>query len=188
MTPILTKMTREIDLREKELTHQIHRELLCQHLEQVKNLTPSFISTIKIFLLVKNGLDADSTRGENSVSVCIDQSKEFLIRRLSDEINEMIRILQLTTYDEDESDDLTIMKQKLSSYEAKIRPALDWLADPNALCGGSGEKLFRNALEDANTIANKLESDHSEPIQYSINSLRNVFNDFCILTKEGKVK
>ena len=32
-------MTREVDVREKELTHQIHRELLSQHLEQVKNLT-----------------------------------------------------------------------------------------------------------------------------------------------------
>ena len=44
LTPILTKMTREIDIREKELTHQIHRNFLCQHLDQIKSLTPSFIS------------------------------------------------------------------------------------------------------------------------------------------------
>ena len=140
LTPILTKMTREIDMREKELTHQIHRELLCQHLEQVKNLTPSFISSIKIFLLVKNTIEISSN---DSVGVCIDQSKEFLIRRLSDEINEMIRILQLTTYDEDESDDLTIMKQKLvrllnsssSSYKKSLfvngYPQINHILSPN---------------------------------------------------------
>jgi len=111
-------MTREIDVREKELTHQIHRELLSQHLEQVKNLTPSFISSIKIFLLVKSNKELDRN---HSVSMCIEESKEFLIKCLADEINEMIRILQLTTYDEDESDDLTIVKKKLVIIETILK-------------------------------------------------------------------
>ena len=50
---------------------------------------------------------------KHSVTLCINESKEFLIKCLSDEINEIIRILQLTTYDEFETDDLTIVKQKL---------------------------------------------------------------------------
>ena len=104
-------MAREIDVREKELTHQSHRELLVQHLEQVKSITPSFISSIKICLLVKKSTEANFK--SSSVNMCVEQSKEFLIKRLSNEINEMIRILQLTTYDEDESDDFTTMKQKL---------------------------------------------------------------------------
>jgi vinculin len=113
-------MTREIDIRLKELTHQIHRELLCQHLEQVKNLTPSFISSIKINLLINTSIsnsnnNSNYINSNNPIVLSVEQTKEFLIKRLSDEINEMIRILQLTTYDEDEwmSDDLTIMKQKL---------------------------------------------------------------------------
>jgi hypothetical protein len=63
----------------------------------------------------------------------------------------------------------------------------DWLSDENALCGGIGEKSFRNALEDASTISKKLELDQSDEIEYSINSLKTVLNDFCNLTKEGKV-
>jgi vinculin len=116
LTPILTKMTREIDQREKELTHQIHRDLLVQHLEQVKNLTPVFISSIKINLIIVDLIAQHSNNNRlNQLKLCIEQSKEFLIKRLSDEIHEMVRILQLTTYDEDEwmSDDLTYMKQKL---------------------------------------------------------------------------
>jgi hypothetical protein len=50
---------------------------------------------------------------KHSITLCINESKEFLIKCLSDEINEIIRILQLTTYDEFETDDLTIVKQKL---------------------------------------------------------------------------
>lgn len=106
-------MTKEVDAREKELTHQAHRDLLCEHLEQVKNLTPSFISSIKIFLLTIN-----QSNNNGAVCSCVEDNKNFLINSLTHEINEIIRILQLTTYDEDEwmSDDLTIIKQKLVGF------------------------------------------------------------------------
>lgn len=47
-------MTKEVDAREKELTHQVHREMLTRSLEQVKNLTPVLISGIKTFITVKD--------------------------------------------------------------------------------------------------------------------------------------
>ncbi len=116
LTPILTKMTREIESRQKELTHQVHRDYLEQHLDQVKNLTPIFISSIKIHLLI-------AETANTSLELCEEQIKEFLTRKLSNEINEMIRILQLTTYDEDEwmIDDSTIIKQKMVLYTCFIK-------------------------------------------------------------------
>jgi vinculin len=109
LTPILTKMTREINLREKELTHQIHVNLLSQHLEQVKQLVPLFISSIKTCIII--GL---TFKNADSLKMRINQNKEYLIKRLTTEIKEIIRILQLTTHDEESwmCDDLTIMKQK----------------------------------------------------------------------------
>lgn len=111
-------MTKEVDGREKELTHQSHREALCEHLEQVKNLTPSFISSIKIFLLtITQQQPRDNHDGQNRAMICncIEQNKNYLIQSLTHEINEIIRILQLTTYDEDEwmNDEITLVKQKL---------------------------------------------------------------------------
>ena len=53
LSPVLTRMTKEVDAREKELTHQVHRDLLIRSLEQVKNLTPVLISGIKIFITAK---------------------------------------------------------------------------------------------------------------------------------------
>lgn len=48
---------------------------------------------------------------------------------MTDEINEIIRVLQLTTYDEDEwdADNLTVMKKALNAIQSKMRAAHDWL-------------------------------------------------------------
>jgi vinculin len=46
-------MSKEIDLRIKELTHIIHRQLLNRSLEQVKTLTPLLISSINVYITSK---------------------------------------------------------------------------------------------------------------------------------------
>lgn len=46
-------MAKEVDTRERELTHQVHREWLQRAIEQVKQLTPALISGIKIFVTTK---------------------------------------------------------------------------------------------------------------------------------------
>lgn len=40
-------------------------------------------------------------------------NRDYLVRKMSDEIHEIIRVLQLTTYDEEEwdADDITVMKK-----------------------------------------------------------------------------
>lgn len=43
-------MSREVGSREKELTHQVHREILVRCLEQVKTLAPILICSMKIFI------------------------------------------------------------------------------------------------------------------------------------------
>ncbi len=47
-------MSKEVDLRLKELTHIIHRQLLSRSLEQVKTLTPLLISSINIYITSKH--------------------------------------------------------------------------------------------------------------------------------------
>lgn len=43
------------------------------------------------------------------------ENRNYLSQRMVDEINEIIRVLQLTTYDEDEwdADNLTVMKRAM---------------------------------------------------------------------------
>jgi len=56
-------------------------------------------------------------------------NRDYLAQRMSDEINEIIRVLQLTTYDEDEwdADNLTGMKRALNVIDSKMQAAHDWL-------------------------------------------------------------
>jgi hypothetical protein len=51
------QVSREVGGREKELTHQVHREILVRCLEQVKTLAPILICSMKIFIhIIAQGL------------------------------------------------------------------------------------------------------------------------------------
>jgi hypothetical protein len=51
------QVSREVGGREKELTHQVHREILVRCLEQVKTLAPIPICSMKIFIhIIAQGL------------------------------------------------------------------------------------------------------------------------------------
>lgn len=57
------------------------------------------------------------------------ENRNYLAQRMTDEINEIIRVLQLTTYDEEEwdADNLTVMKKSQNVIQGKMRTAHDWL-------------------------------------------------------------
>ena len=76
------------------------------------------------------------------------ENRNYLAQRMTDEVNEIIRVLQLTAYDEDEwdSDNVTVMRKALSAAQSLLTAALDWLADPQARPGAVGEKAIRRIL------------------------------------------
>lgn len=47
-------MSKEVDLRIKELTHVIHRKLLTRSVEQMKTLIPLLISSISVCVTSKH--------------------------------------------------------------------------------------------------------------------------------------
>lgn len=50
LSPCLTKVSRDVDGREKELTHLVHRDILVRCLDSVKTLAPILICSMKIFV------------------------------------------------------------------------------------------------------------------------------------------
>lgn len=54
LSPCLTKVSREVDAREKELIHEAHRYVLVRCLESVKSLAPILICSMKIFVQILN--------------------------------------------------------------------------------------------------------------------------------------
>jgi len=96
---------------------------------------------------------------------------------MTDEINEIIRVLQLTTYDEDEweADQLTAMKRACQALDSKLQAAIDWLEDPHARGGGIGEKSIRQIIELAERVA-----EHSLPDDQR--ALRKLCSELTALT------
>ncbi|XP_069694713.1 vinculin isoform X7 [Periplaneta americana] len=180
LSPCLSKVSREVGGREKELTHQVHREILVRCLEQVKTLAPILICSMKIFIhIIAQGGKGAEEAAEN---------RNYLAQRMTDELNEIIRVLQLTTYDEEEwdADNLTVMKKAQNAIEGKVRAAHDWLEDPLALRGGVGEKSVRQILEHAQRVCERSLPGDAEAIKKLCGDITTMTDALCELRQDGK--
>ncbi|KAK6639942.1 hypothetical protein RUM43_008219 [Polyplax serrata] len=180
LSPCLSKVSREVGAREKELTHQVHREILIRCLDQVKTLTPILICGMKIYIhIVSQGGKGADEAAEN---------RNYLAQRMTDEINEIIRVLQLTTYDEDEwdADNLTVMKKCQNAIQGKMRAAYDWLEDPLALRGGVGEKSVRQILDHAMKVAERSLPQDRDNILKLVNDITTMTDALCEMRQDGK--
>lgn len=180
LSPCLTKVSREVDAREKELTIQIHREILVRCLDSIKTLAPILICSMKIFIQIYSqggkGLEAAA------------ENRNYMTQRMTDEINEIIRVLPLTTYDEDEwdADNLTVMKKAQNAIEGKFPASHDWLEDPIAVTGGIGEKSLRQILEYAQRIAERSLPPNNSSIKKMCGDIKSMTDGLCELRQDGK--
>lgn len=180
LSPCLSKVSREVGAREKELTHQVHREILIRCLDQVKTLAPILICSMKIFIhIISQGGKGAEEAAEN---------RNYLTSRMTDELHEIIRVLQLTTYDEDEweADQLTGMKRANNAIQSKMRTAKDWVEDSMALRGGVGEKAVRQIVEHARAVAERALPNDKDHISRLCSEISTMTSALCELRQEGK--
>ncbi|XP_037659625.1 vinculin isoform X2 [Choloepus didactylus] len=144
--PGMTKMAKMIDERQQELTHQEHRVMLVNSMNTVKELLPVLISAMKIFVTTKNSKN-------QGIEEAL-KNRNFTVEKMSAEINEIIRVLQLTSWDEDAwaSKDTEAMKRALASIDSKLNQAKGWLRDPSATPGDAGEQAIRQILDEAGKV------------------------------------
>ncbi|XP_069132685.1 vinculin-like isoform X16 [Argopecten irradians] len=183
LSPVLTTMAKQVDGREKELTHQVHREMLCHSLDQVKNLTPVVISGIKIYITAKENYTMPQQVADAQTN------RDYMVKKMRDEIHEIIRVLQLTTYDEEEwdADDLAVMRKLQSAIDQKIKPANDWLADPTALVGSAGDKSLHQILEDSRRVADRCtDPEDRDRILKNVGDMESMANALSELRQQGK--
>uniref|UniRef100_J3S5H3 Vinculin n=1 Tax=Crotalus adamanteus TaxID=8729 RepID=J3S5H3_CROAD len=144
--PGMTKMAKMIDERQQELTHQEHRVMLVNSMNTVKDLLPVLISAMKIFVTTKNSQN-------QGIEEAL-KNRKFTVEKMSTEINEIIRVLQLTSWDEDAwaSKDTEAMKRALALIDSKMKQAKGWLRDPTAPAGDAGEQAIRQILDEAGNV------------------------------------
>lgn len=144
--PGMTKMAKMIDERQQELTHQEHRVMLVNSMNTVKELLPVLISGIKIFVTTR------TSQGKGVEEAL--KNRNFTVEKMSTEINEIIRVLQLTSWDEDAwaNKDTEAMKRALALIDSKMAQAKNWLRDPHAQPGDPGEQAIRQILDEAGKV------------------------------------
>ena len=65
LTPGVTETCKMVDVREKDLTHQVHRDLLNKHTASVKKTLPLLISAMKAFVTtLEKGITFEIFRGD----------------------------------------------------------------------------------------------------------------------------
>ncbi|XP_034057676.1 vinculin-like isoform X10 [Gymnodraco acuticeps] len=145
--PGMTKMSKMIEERQQELTHQEHRQMLVNSMGTIKELLPVLISAIKIFVSTKTSRGAGVEEAE--------MNRRFTFEKMSAEIHEIIRVLQLTTWDEDawaNKKDMEALKRYLALIESKMAQAKGWLKDPHGQPGDPGEVALRVILDEAGKV------------------------------------
>ncbi|KAM9847365.1 vinculin-like isoform 2-T2 [Aulostomus maculatus] len=144
--PGMTKMSKMIEERQQELTHQEHRQMLVSSMNTVKELLPVLISAIKIFVATKTSRGGGVEEAE--------RNRRYTFEKMSTEINEIIRVLQLTTWDEDAwaNKDMESLKRSLALIESKMAQAKSWLRDPHGQPGDPGEVALRLILDEAGKV------------------------------------
>ncbi|XP_003746107.1 vinculin [Galendromus occidentalis] len=180
MSPCLAKVSKDVDGRQQELTHQVHRDILIRCLDSVKMLAPVLVCSMKIYVQIQ----AQGGKGVEEAA----ENRNYLTHRMSEEINEIIRVLQLTTYDEDEweSDNLTGMKRLQNAIQGRIQYAHDWLEDPTAMPGGVGEKSIRYILDYARRIAERALPADRNAILKACGDIESMLNALCELRTSGQ--
>ncbi|KAK6752623.1 hypothetical protein RB195_003813 [Necator americanus] len=180
ITPWLSRVSSDVSNRQAELTHQVHRDILCRCLDQIRTLSPILICAMKIFIQIGQ----DQQRGQAEAA----ENRNYLAQRMTDEMHEIIRVLQLTTYDEDEwdADNVTVMRKALSAAKSLLTAALDWLGDPRARPGAVGEKAIRRILDYADRIASRALPEDSYAIKRSISEIQSLTDAICELRNQGR--
>ncbi|ETN75948.1 vinculin family protein [Necator americanus] len=181
ITPWLSRVSSDVSNRQAELTHQVHRDILCRCLDQIRTLSPILICAMKIFIQIGQ----DQQRGQAEAA----ENRNYLAQRMTDEMHEIIRVLQLTTYDEDEwdADNVTVMRKALSAAKSLLTAALDWLGDPRAQ-----EKIhlffqaIRRILDYADRIASRALPEDSYAIKRSISEIQSLTDAICELRNQGR--
>ncbi|XP_035461199.1 vinculin-like isoform X4 [Scophthalmus maximus] len=178
--PGMTKMSKMIEERQQELTHQEHRQMLVSSMTTVKELLPVLISAIKIFVATKSSRGAGVEEAE--------RNRRFIFEKMSAEINEIIRVLQLTTWDEDAwaNKDMEALKRYLALIESKMAQAKSWLRDPHGQPGDHGEVALRVILDEAGKVGELCAGKERKDILATAKALGQMTDQIADLRARGQ--
>uniref|UniRef100_A0A8C9ZX70 Vinculin n=1 Tax=Sander lucioperca TaxID=283035 RepID=A0A8C9ZX70_SANLU len=137
-------------------------------------------SAIKIFVATKSSRGAGVEEAE--------RNRRFTFEKMSAEINEIIRVLQLTTWDEDAwaNKDMEALKRSLALIESKMAQAKSWLKDPHGQPGDPGEVALRVILDEAGKVGELCAGKERKDILATTKALGQMTDQIADLRARGQ--
>ncbi|CAD5126155.1 DgyrCDS14323 [Dimorphilus gyrociliatus] len=181
LSPNLTSMIKSVESRERELMHQAHREMLLRSVDDIRNYTNLFVNTLKIFVTAK-------VEGQFGIENA-QHNRDYVVKKMTSEINEIIRVLRLTSHDDDDWDlaDINSLKKAHNFIKSKLPAAIDWVQDVTSLPGGSGEHNLRQVLETAKKFAEACsDPEEKEDILRMAGEIQSLVDSMCELREQRK--
>ena len=184
LSPCLSKVSHDVEGRRKDLLNPYHRDVLGQHLEQVKTLAPILICSMKIFIQIL-GTDAQGANKGMEEAV---ENRNYLAKRMTEEISEIMNILEDSAKAEDISSRManryvTLTKTLISHH--KCNP-FDFFSSLNASGGlNLQEMTFHEIVKKMNQLLGS-GGKNSALIEQQINQRSIQFLvDLCFKITEG---
>ncbi|GBP04691.1 Vinculin [Eumeta japonica] len=180
VSPALSRAAREVAARAAELTHPPHADTLNRCLESVKQLAPVLIGSMKMYIHIL-------TEGGKGIEEAA-ENRNYLAQRMADEIHEIIRVLQLTSYVEDggERDNIAVLKALQGQMHSKMGAAHEFVNDSEALRNSYGERALRSVLSSAQRAAEHLTLSHSDAIRRTTRAGGNNADFLCDERQYGR--
>ncbi|XP_038053445.1 vinculin-like isoform X4 [Patiria miniata] len=177
LTPGVTNMNSQVSARREELINASHAAQLAQHSEQFQKLIPLLVSSMKIYVtILEQGKPGKQEAWEN---------RTYVASKMIYHIQEIIRVLQAVDDDSFRVDNVTGLRAAQNHIKNNMDKAMGWLADPNALAGGMGEKAVRRILEDAKKVAGGLDGPKKAEIEQAIDEITAMVNELSDLRAKG---
>ncbi|XP_065198121.1 vinculin-like [Sycon ciliatum] len=133
LTPGLTGLNKLIDNRAKELTNPVHAAKLVEHCSNVKKAVPMLIASVKLVCSLRASQSGDATDAASS--------RSWLMSTINEDLNEIIRILQIKTSKDD------LAQGDFSEMVAKIMGKDEPLAQQAFLTDFESAKQFLVKLD-----------------------------------------
>lgn len=103
LSPCLSKVSHDVEARRRDLLNPYQRDIIGQHLDQVKTLAPILICSMKIFIQIL-GTDAQGANKGMEEAV---ENRNYLAKRMTDEITEITTILEDSARGDDAGSKIT---------------------------------------------------------------------------------
>ena len=182
LTPGMTNMTKLVTQRSNDLTNSDHSQKLLAKTSTLKVQLPNLISSMKAIVTIASENNESGLEAAN-------KNRKFYVKALSEDITEIISLLQLVSTDTEmklkkfDMVELALLKENISE---SAHAASLWLQDPSDK-NSAGQLALYKIISDAKALGEEVQGLQGEKLFKKCDTIMEKAEQLQQLSKEGKM-